>query len=482
MKDEPLLEQLPWTGDTLSAAASMQGRPYPFFLDSVGGAPRLGRFSFLGCEPYMVLRSRGRTAELIEMGSRRTITGHPLDILQELLDRNAVVSDAYPVPFVGGAVGYLGYDLGRHIERLPSSAVDDLQLPELQLCFYDTVVAFDHGESNAYLVSTGLPEPAGPARRERARRRLDGLHALLDRGAQHPAPDPAAVGPVEVAGNFTREAYLKAVARTQRHIVAGDVYQVNLSHRLQGPWAGTPWEFYERLRRLNPAPFSAYQNYGDFAVASSSPERFLRVAGDLVETRPIKGTRPRGTTPREDELLADELQASEKDRAEHIMIVDLERNDLGRVARTGSVAVEELMAIESYATVHHLTSTISARLRGDRTVADLLRATFPGGSITGAPKIRAMELIDELEPTRRGVYTGAMGYFSASGGLDLNIAIRTAVLKDGTAYLQVGGGIVHDSDPEAEYQETLDKGRALLEALGARPGGVFGYNQVAGLN
>ncbi len=479
MHDEPLIEQLPWPGDALSVAALVQDRAYPFFLDSVGATLGSGRFSFVGCDPYLVLRTHGLEAELVGTGSSRTISGHPLSLLQGLLDRNSLPGHAYPVPFVGGAVGYLGYDLGRHVERLPSRAVDDLRLPELQLCFYDTAVAFDHGKDRVYLISNGLPEPAGQARRDRARKRLDSLHALLTRDA--PEPDVGAIPSVELTGNFTREAYLKAIARAQRHIVAGDVYQVNLSHRLQGPWAGTPWAFYERLRRLNPAPFSAYQDFGDFAVASSSPERFLRLTGDLVETRPIKGTRPRGATLREDELLAAALQASEKDRAEHIMIVDLERNDLGRVARTGSVAVEELMAVESYATVHHLTSTVSARLRSDRTVSDLLRATFPGGSITGAPKIRAMELIDELEPTRRGVYTGAIGYFSASGDLDLNIAIRTAVLKDGAACLQVGGGIVHDSDPEAEYQETFDKGRAMLEALGARLDGVFGYGQVAGL-
>ncbi|MEE9284156.1 MAG: aminodeoxychorismate synthase component I, partial [Dehalococcoidia bacterium] len=240
---------------------------------------------------------------------------------------------------------------------------------------------------------------------------------------------------------------------------------VNLSQRFSALWTGGPWELYRRLRSVNPAPFAAFLDFGRVAVLSASPERFLQRQGDLIETRPIKGTRPRGGTPEEDRSLGQELATSAKDRAEHIMIVDLERSDLGRVAQTGTVTVDELMALESYATVHHLTSTVRGRLRPDRTLADLLRATFPGGSITGAPKIRAMEIIDELEPVRRGVYTGAIGYFSATGDLDLSIAIRTLVLNDGVAHFQVGGGIVYDSDPEAEYRETLDKGRALFQAL-----------------
>jgi para-aminobenzoate synthetase component 1 len=270
----------------------------------------------------------------------------------------------------------------------------------------------------------------------------------------------------KLTSTFTKAAYINAIARAKEHIVAGDIYQVNLSQRFSLPWGESPWELYKRLQRINPAPFAAYLHYPGFAVVSASPERFLRRTGDLIETRPIKGTRPRGKRPVEDRRLAQELEASAKDRAEHIMIVDLERNDLGRVAEIGSVRVAKMMALERFPTVHHLVSTIQARLPREKSVGDLLRATFPGGSITGAPKIRSMEIIDELEPMSRGVYTGAIGYLSATGDLDLNIAIRTLVVKNGVAHFHAGGGIVHDSGPAAEYQETLDKAKALFDALG----------------
>ena len=448
-------------------AATFSRRPYPFFLESGMREGGLGRFSFLGCDPFLLMRSHGRDIKVLERGGERSLYADPLDVLQSLLDCYRLPEGDFPVPFVGGAVGYLGYDLGRLIERLPGGPVEDVPLPEAYLCFYDAMVAYDHVRGEAYLLSTGLPEPPGPARQARAGRRMAELSRLVQEPLCPVEPAGALAGsPVKPCSNFTREGYLRAVQRAKEYIVAGDIYQVNLSQRLQAPWPGGPWELYQRLRAVNPAPFAAYQDFGEFAVVSASPERFLRLSGDRIETRPIKGTRPRGATPSEDRRLARELLASEKDRAEHIMIVDLERSDLGRVSRTGGVAVDEMMALERYATVHHLTSTIRGRLRPDRNVADLLRATFPGGSITGAPKIRAMEIIDELEPTRRGVYTGAIGYFSVTGDLDLNIAIRTIVVKDGVAHFQVGGGIVHDSDPDAEYQETLDKGRALIEALG----------------
>jgi len=273
--------------------------------------------------------------------------------------------------------------------------------------------------------------------------------------------------PLRVASNFTREAYLAAIRRAKEHIAAGDIYQVNLSQRLSAPLATTPFDLYRRLTRTNPAPFSAYFETPEAAIVSCSPERFLQVRGREVETRPIKGTRPRGETPAEDARLAAELLASEKDRAENVMIVDLERNDLGRVCEYGSVHAPELFAVESYATVHHLVSTVRGRLHPNANAVDCLRASFPGGSITGAPKVRSMEIIEELEPTRRGVYTGAIGYLCFSGDMDLNIVIRTLVVKDGVAHFQVGGGLVADSDPDAEYQETIDKAQALASGLAA---------------
>jgi para-aminobenzoate synthetase component 1 len=275
---------------------------------------------------------------------------------------------------------------------------------------------------------------------------------------------------LQLQSNFRHDDYVSAVRRAKEYIAAGDIYQVNLSQRLSAPLATTPLDLYRRLQASNPSPFAAYFETPDGAVVSCSPERFLQVRGREVETRPIKGTRPRGATPEEDARLAAELQASEKDQAENVMIVDLERNDIGRVCEFGSVHVPDLFALESYATVHHLVSTVRGTLRPDCTALDCLRACFPGGSITGAPKVRSMEIIEEIEPTRRGVYTGVIGYLCFSGDMDVNIVIRTAIVKSGTAYFQVGGAIVADSDPEAEYQETLDKGRAMGAALAAEAG------------
>ena len=265
--------------------------------------------------------------------------------------------------------------------------------------------------------------------------------------------------------NFTHEEYLRAVAMAREYICAGDIFQVNLSQRFEADLNIPPYELYQRLRQINPAPFASYLNFDDVSIIGASPERFLKVSGDWVETRPVQGTRPRGKTEAEDKALAQELLSSMKDRAENIMIVDLERNDIGRVCRYGTVRVTETAVLETFPTVFHLTSTVVGRLSPGKGRVDLLKATFPGGSITGAPKIRAMEIIDELEPTRRSVYTGAIGYLSFDGGMDLNIVIRTILVKNGKAYFQVGGGIVYDSEPEAEYQETLDKGKALIQAL-----------------
>jgi len=408
---------------TLRAVCS---QPYGFWLDSAMADGHLGRGSFWGADPALVLRSWGTLVEVeCRSGACQRFEGDPFEALRLLLAERQGARG-------GAAVGYLGYGLKRHIESLPDTAVDDLGVPDCHLAFYDRIHPFD-------------PRPLAP-------------------------PPPAPRLPPkfeELRSTFMREGYEAAVRRALAYIRAGDIYQVNLSQRFQAPCQGDPFDVYLGLRAQSPAPFSAYLRYPDFAVLSSSPERFLRYQPHdrLVETRPIKGTRPRGADPDSDRVLAAELLDSAKDRAENVMIVDLERNDLGRVAEVGSVVVAGLCELESYATVHHLTSTIRARLHSDRDVVDLLRATFPGGSITGAPKIRAMEIIDEMEPVARGVYTGAIGYIGFDGALDLNIAIRTMVIKDGVASFHVGGGIVADSDPALEYEETLHKGAALARVL-----------------
>ena len=445
-------------------------RPYSFFLDSGMDPGKLGRYSFMGSDPFLVLRSRGEEITLIRDGKEEARRGNPFDMLGEFLDGYTLDTSQTEIPFVGGAVGYFSYDLGHFIERLPDTAVDDLHLPEGYLAFYDAVVAYDHLGGKAYIISTGFPELEEGKRISKAEARLRELRNDVLLSPPPPMIEDAAYNAdAELISNFTHDGYLKAVAMAREYIGAGDIFQVNLSQRFETELTVSPYELYRRLRRINPAPFANYFGFDGVSVVGASPERFLRVRGGRVETRPIKGTRPRGKNPREDKQLAESLLASVKDRAENVMIVDLERNDIGRVCRYGTVNVTELAVLETYPTVFHLTSTVVGQLSQGKNRIDLLKATFPGGSITGAPKVRSMEIIDELEPTRRSVYTGSLGYLSFDGNMDLNIVIRTILIKDKRAYFQVGGAITYDSEPEAEYLETLDKGRAMVRALGLSP-------------
>ena len=464
----PLMEPMSIGLSPLQAFQRLQSEPYSFFLDSALIAGGLGRFSVMGSRPFLVLRSRGNQVLLLwEDGKQEVVVGDPFEVLRGFLEcyRIARLAD---LPLVGGAVGYFGYDLCHFIEHLPAEARDDLGLPEAYLGFYDALMAFDHRRGRAYLVSTGLPEVEPEARQLRAQRRLRELLARLQQPALPPEESPCPpVGAVRA--NFSRAGYLEAVERAREYIAAGDIFQVNLSQRFDVPLPFPPYQLYRRLRQCNPAPFAAYLNFPGVQVVSASPELFLRLEGDRVRTRPMKGTRPRGAEPGQDQALARELRGSIKDLAENVMIVDLMRNDIGRVCRFGTVRVPRLYTLEKYATVWQLTSTVAGRLRPGLGAVDLLRASFPGGSVTGAPKVRAMEVIDGLEPTRRGLYTGAIGYISFHGDMELNMAIRTFVVREGRAYFQVGGAVVYDSVAEAEYRETLDKARALFLALGLVP-------------
>ena len=447
----------PWHGDGPEAAvAALADRPRLAWLDSSRVDARLGRWSVVASDPRWALTAYGADVVLETAAGPRRLPPGALQEFARAVEAEPIARlphDAPALPFLGGAIGVLGFELGREIERLPATTRDDVGAPDLAFGWYDAALVWDEIARAGWLVG-----------------RAEAVHALRARLAQ-PARGTAAPASAGVLrSNLTRAAYLRAVEQARRYIEAGDIYQVNFAQRFTAPYGGGGLDLYRRLRTVSPAPFAAYLDLrGDFGgveVLSSSPERFLLADGDRLETRPIKGTRPRGATPDEDARLAAALRESAKDRAEHLMIVDLERNDLGRVAVTGSVRVPEFAALESYAQVHHLTSTVEARRRADVGLEALLRATFPGGSVTGAPKIRALEIIDELEPTVRGVYTGAIGYVSADGRLDLNIAIRTITLADGVAHLHVGGAIVYDSSPEAEYAETLDKARGMARALG----------------
>ena len=472
MNRYPFIEEVSTSLTAPEVFELIKDNPYSFFLDSGMDPQRLGRYSFIGSNPFLIMSSQGTRITFVQANKQEVQYGNPFDALGRLLDIYKLERRSTPVPFLGGAVGYLSYDLCHFIERLPSTAIDDLKFPESYFAFYDAIFAFDHFEGRTYIISTGFPELEESRRLRRAEIRLAEIKNWLysPRSAQEISLIRTE-GMEEVlhSSNFTPEEYIKAVGKVREYIAAGDVFQVNLSQRFEANLTVPPYALYRRLRQVNPAPFASYLNFDGVTVVSASPERFLKLQGDLVETRPIKGTRPRGKDSVEDAALAQELLHSIKDRAENIMIVDLERNDLGRVCRYGSIKVTELAILETFPTVFHLTSTIVGRLRQDKSNIDLLKAAFPGGSITGAPKVRAMEIIDELEPTRRSIYTGSIGYLSFNGDIDLNIVIRTFLIKGDKAYFQVGGGVVYDSNPEAEYRETLDKAKALIQALQLAP-------------
>lgn len=427
----------------------------------------LGRYSYLTADPFLRVESTGDciTIERFQHPHRSTVRrGQPFAVLRELLAEHTVAPAPDGPPFQGGAVGAFAYDLGRQLEELPSYARRDVDTPEMSLGFYDWVLAHDHRTGTSWLVTTGLPEGTEAAAAARQSEVLDILAAWRDRnGAGESAAGFRLTAPL--TSNLSREQYIAMVQRAQEYIAAGDIYQVNLSQRFAAPWQGSPWTLYERLQRESPVPFGAFLDMGDSWVVSASPERFLHVRNGAVETRPIKGTRPRGRTRDEDAALAEELRTSEKDRAENLMIVDLLRNDLGKVCRLGSICVPELWQVEGYSNVWQLVSTVTGELRSDFDAVAALEAAFPGGSVTGCPKIRAMEIIEELEPVRRGIYCGAIGYLGFDGAMDTSIVIRTVVLTRDRLYLQVGGAVVADSDPLAEYEETLVKAQAARRVL-----------------
>jgi para-aminobenzoate synthetase component I len=478
----PLVEELTPPPEIQSALRALRDRPNLLLLDSARSGIPTGQYSFLAADPFQF--DVVQRAELRGRGDHAA--NGPLDPLTPVERTMAGFrSETVPglPPWQGGAAGLLSYDLGRAWERLPPPHHNEFQLPVLAVGIYDWVIAWDHQAGRAWIISQGFPEIDTARGTDRAAQRLCEVKRALEFSAASNAVDRSAradsrrlkredlaatfpaPGLAGLYSNFTREGYLEAVRRGIEYIHAGDVFQVNLSQRLLYESSGDPLELYLLLRDRNPAPFAGYLAHDDWAVASASPERFVAVADGEVETRPIKGTRSRRSGPEADLFTRDELRESQKDLAENVMIVDLLRNDLSRVCLAGTVRVPELCRVETYETVQHLVSEIRGRLRPDQNVWDLLRAAFPGGSVTGAPKVRSMEIIAELEPTARGPYCGSLFYVGYDGRADSNILIRTFTIRNGWIQFPVGGGVVAQSDPAAEYQETLVKAEGMLKAL-----------------
>jgi para-aminobenzoate synthetase component 1 len=463
MKTKLITQELPAAelpADPVAWCRAFADRPGLALFDSALKDERLGRYSFLGIDPFGRLEADRAGARLngAEAGS------DPFHAIEELSQRYSVERRPELPPFQTGLAGYFGYGLRHHVEQVPVHARSDIAWPDLVLGLYDLVLAIDHGEKRAWLLASGHPETSPTARRERAEARIGWARERLRRA---PSSSSAASWAISARPDLRQAEFEHAVRRTIDYIEAGDIYQANITQRFRArlPAGFDRLSLYHALRTRNPATFGAYLDFGATAILSSSPERFLKLADGRIETRPIKGTRPRGRGPAEDKALAAELLASAKDRAENLMIVDLLRNDISRVCKIGSVKVPTLFGLESYATVHHLVSVVAGELAQGRSAVDLLRACFPGGSVTGAPKIRAMEIIAELEPTSRGPYCGSIGYLSADGGMDSNIVIRTYCIQGQDLTFQVGGGIVADSDPHSEYEESLAKAKALIEVL-----------------
>jgi len=452
----------------LKLAQTQNAGKNTFLLESVVGGERFGRYSFIGLPASTVLRTFGKRTEIVKNGSViETHEGNPLDFIEQYQSRfNVALRPGLP-RFCGGLAGYFGYDTVRHIERKLAESMpkDDLGLPDIQLMVTEELAVIDNLSGKLYLIV--YADPTAPEAFSKARQRLKDLRMMLRRGVD--APVTSSSVRTEAVRDFSKEDYLKAVARAHEYVMAGDLMQVQIGQRIRKPYVDNPLTLYRALRSLNPSPYMYYYNFGDMQIVGASPEILVRneTAADgtkKVTLRPIAGTRPRGATPERDAELSKELLADPKEIAKHVMLIDLARNDLGRISEIGSVTVTERLVVEKYSHVQHIVSNVEGKLKGGMSNLDVLRATFPAGTLTGAPKVRAMEVIDELEPTKRGIYGGACGYLSFGGEMDVAIAIRTGVIKDGMLYVQAAAGIVADSIPEMEWQETENKARAVLRA------------------
>lgn len=488
-KISPVYTELPFIHPQ-HAYEAIKG-PNSFLLESIKGPEKIARYSFAGAEPFSVFKAKNGTVEL-EFRDRKVKSNKPpLKKLKELLEsyklevpeHKSRIQKDFP-PFLGGAVGMISYDFVHYFERLPRTAFDDLQMPDAHFLLIDTLIAFDHKEKKTLLISCPAvseiitksepPVEDWGSHYDIACEKINKLYGKINpvspktplTGRRWSFQTKKSKSPVEIRHEMGKEDYMNIVKRTKEYIKAGDIFQANLSQRVSAVIGNTEqFEIYKMLSRINPSPFAAYLDMGDYKIVSSSPERLLRFNGNTVETRPIAGTRPRGIDAKGDREMRVALLVNEKERAEHLMLIDLERNDLGKISDYGSVVVDEFMITEDYSHVIHIVSNIKGTAAKGKDCFDAIRAAFPGGTITGVPKVRCMEIIDELEPVTRGPYTGSLGYLSFTGAMDLNIIIRSFVIKNGIAYVQAGAGIVADSEPEKEYFETLKKAEALIKTL-----------------
>lgn len=480
-KEIPYLE--PYKVYELYTENCLNSKKNTVLLESSKGNFKIARYSFIGFDPFMIFRLKDQRIELhgITDDLKTFATHKPLRILKEVILNYPQRVDEEIPPFQGGAIGAFSYDFVRYIEKIPKTGIDDLKTPDAHFLVINTVISFDHYRKKAWVVlSPGSQEIIGKGMNfnsidwarvyDEADEKLYNISQIIQsnlfRLENFHENFTNKTNKTEIIYEMSKEQYMDIVRRAKEYIAAGDIFQANLSQRISA-YIGNKdtWQIYKTLRKINPSPFAVYADFGDYYVVSSSPERLIRVLDNIIDTRPIAGTRPRGINTTEDEAMRKELLLNEKERAEHIMLIDLERNDIGRVSKYGTVKVDELMITEDYSHVIHIVSNIRGILQEGKTCLDVLRATFPGGTITGVPKVRCMEIIDELEPVLRGFYTGSFGYISFGGNMDMNIIIRTMIIKDKFAYVQAGAGIVADSDPEREYYETLKKAEALIKTL-----------------
>lgn len=469
----PLYEEIPYASPCEIYA--LFARPESFLFESVKGPDKIARYSFIGFDPCLAIKVKNFKTEIISSGGKYFPSGNPLAILKKLAAAYRQKSFDFLPPFQGGLAGMLCYDFVQYLEKIPHTASDDLSLPDAHFFMFDKLIVFDHLLKNCRIICCpGVIESIEGAtpidwkeKYDEAECQIENIRRVLSesKGCREPKP-LASDTKIEIEYEMKKNEYIDIVERVKEYIAAGDIFQANLSQRVSARiYDKKPLDLYKILREINPSPFAGFFDFGEYHIVSSSPERLIRIKDGIIETRPIAGTRPRGKNGKEDEAMRAELLLNKKERAEHIMLIDLERNDLGRVSEYGSVRVDELMITEDYSHVIHIVSNITGKLAAGKDCFDAIKAAFPGGTITGVPKVRCMEIIDELEPVRRGPYTGSIGYIGFSGNMDLNIIIRTFVIKDGMAYVQAGAGLVADSDPELEYFETLKKAEALIRTL-----------------